>query len=79
MVKQKTKTPEKLLKNINSLIKKAKKSGKSHLVISKAINVNDREIYRWRAGECFPVIKTVIAISNYFDVTIDSMCRNRHW
>jgi len=53
------------------LIELRKKYGISKKELSQAIGVSERMIYYYECGQKSPNMETLIAIADYFDVSID--------
>ncbi|MDE8735267.1 helix-turn-helix transcriptional regulator, partial [Eubacteriales bacterium DFI.9.88] len=51
------------------------KNGYSQEELAEALNVSRQAITKWESGKGMPDIQNLIAISDLFDVTLDSLMR----
>lgn len=56
---------------IDTLKKLMKENNLSIEKFSKAMNMSEANFYRWQSGKTQPAMNSLIAIAQFFDVTID--------
>lgn len=56
---------------INTLKKLKKENNLSIEKFSKTTNMSEANFYRWQSGKSRPAMNSLIAIAQFFDVTID--------
>lgn len=54
-----------------------KKSGISQEELANEVNVTRQTISKWELGESTPDMEKMIALSNYFDITLDELVLGR--
>ncbi len=59
-------------KNIKTL---RKRNGVSQVELAAAIDVYPDYLSWWESGKRLPSLNFVIAIADYFDITLDELCR----
>lgn len=61
---------------IDTLKKLMKENNLSIEKFTKALNMSEANFYRWQSGKTQPAMNSLIAISKFFDVTIDYLVQN---
>ena len=66
---------EVIMTTLNERLKELRaKKGLSQKQISKELNISDRNYQRYEYGAVEPVASTLIALADYFDVSLDYLC-----
>lgn len=62
--------------NFNNLKLLRKKYGYTQEQIAEKLGVSRQTIAKWERGECLPDIENIIALSDIYEITVDSLVRN---